>query len=103
MLMESMNAAPRPWTLLPPPSGGVPAGGGELEPASCGEGTSGFSGLLGPSWGKRSSAMIYLSIIRLPEGFRGGAEGYEMVPVALGTGRARRAKWYDHCAYHCKL
>ena len=37
MLMESMKAAPRPWTLLPP-SGGVPAGGGALEAASCGEG-----------------------------------------------------------------
>jgi hypothetical protein len=35
--------------------------------------------LLGPSGGKRSSAMVYLSIIRLREGFRGRVE----VPASL--------------------
>src|ERR1035438_4966508 len=58
MLTGIMNAAPRPWTLLPPggTSGGDPAGGGLLELASCEEGFCGSSG-------KRSSAMIYVLII----------------------------------------
>src|SRR6185437_6263178 len=57
MLTGTRKAAPGPRTVeLGGPSGGVPAGGGLLEFASCGEGFWGSSG-------KSSSAMIYGSII----------------------------------------
>src|ERR1700733_10254068 len=81
MLMESMNAAPRPWTLLPP-SGGVPAGGGAFDPASCGEGILGFFG----SSGKRSSAMIYMAIIRAFWAHRSTASGAKKLDFSLFFG-----------------
>ena len=61
--------------------GGDQAGGGLLEFASCGEG---IEGLFGSS-GKRSSAMIYVSII-----------GFFAVDLEVRAGREIGAEWVSH-------